>query len=113
MGGTRTLTPRGCSAPHMKWHAKNKKNDAVTTHPSHGEAWQHYVKRLGLSLIPSRIVIDTDIPPTLVSASREVDIIQPLDYHSERTIKGIEDEEEQLEDDVQSKSDEECPELSN
>ena len=111
MGSTRMLTPKGCLTPHMKWHAENKKNDAVTTHRSHGEDWQHYVKRLGLSLIPSRIVIDTNIPPTLVSASKEVDIIQPLDYHSERTIKGIKDEEEQLEDDVQSKSDEECPEL--
>ena len=49
-------------------------------------------------LIPSRIVINTDIPPTLVFTSREIDIIQPSSSSFERTIEATEDEEE-LEDD--------------
>ena len=30
------------SAPHMRWHFENKRNDGVMTHPSHGEAWKHF-----------------------------------------------------------------------
>ena len=54
--------------------------------------------------ISQRIVIDTDIPLTLVFASKEDDIIQPMSHRSERTIEGTVDEEKELKDDVQSKS---------
>ena len=62
--------------------------------------------------IPLRMVIDTNITPTLVSTSSKVDIIQPLSHLSERTNERIEDEEEEeLGGDVQSESDEESPKL--
>ena len=63
--------------------------------------------------IPSKMVIDTNSPPTLVSISREVYIIQPSSHRSKRTSEATEDEEEEeLRDDVQSESDEESFELS-
>ena len=54
--------------------------------------------------ILSKMVIDTDIPPILVPAYREIDIIQSLSHRSERTSEGIDDDE--LGDDVQFESDE-------
>ena len=47
----------------------------------------------------------------LVFASREVDIIEYLGQHSATIVKDTKDEEEEFVDDVQSKSDEEIPQL--
>ena len=33
------------SAPHMRWHFDNHRNDNVMTHPSHGEAWLHFDRK--------------------------------------------------------------------
>ena len=63
--------------------------------------------------ISSRMVIDTDIPPTLVLASRKVDIIQSLSHCMERTSEAAEDEEEEvLRYDVQFENNEESPKPS-
>ena len=64
--------------------------------------------------IPLRLVVDIDILSNLFSASREVDIIDFLHQHSTIIIEDIEgeQEEEEFEDDVQSKSTEESLELS-
>ena len=56
--------------------------------------------------IPSRLVVDTNIPSNLLSISRELDLI---DLSRQCSITIIEDtkdeqEEEKFEDDVQSKS---------
>ena len=65
-------------------------------------------------LIPLRLVVDIDILSNLFFAYREVDIIDFLHQHSTIIIEDIEgeQEEEEFEDDVQSKSTEESLELS-
>ena len=42
-----------------------------------------------------RMVIDTDIPPTLIFTSKEVDIIQYSSHSLERTSEATKDEEEE------------------
>ena len=63
--------------------------------------------------IPSRVIIHTNIPFNLVFTFREADIIELLGQCSQTTFKATEDQEGEFVDDVQSKSNEESPELSN
>ena len=61
--------------------------------------------------IPSRLVVDTDIPSNLLSTSRDIDVIDLSRQHSTIIIEDTEgeQEEEEFKDDIQSKSAEESP----
>ena len=63
---------------------------------------------------PSRVVVDTDIPSNLCSISGEVDIIElPRQYSMSLYDKrGINTEDEVFDDDVETKSDDHSPQLS-
>ena len=67
--------------------------------------------------VPLRIVVDTEIPSSLHSTSGEVEIVEPSTQRLVRIIDGtkldggIEDRDDEFNDDVDSKSDEDNPQL--
>ena len=60
----------------------------------------------------SRVIVDTDIPANLCSIVGKIDIIEFPKQHSIHQADEDEDEKEEFDDNVEIKSDEDSPQLS-